>query len=61
MDMYISTTVGLGFLPTKGKALPDINWFRSQDRMFFHVWSTGLGMVNSGQAVLRKLAYSEAG
>ena len=41
-------------IPTKGKALPDINWLRSEDRIFF----------NSGQAALRKnwhMPYSEAG
>ena len=44
-------------LPTKGKALPDINWLRSLDRMFFTpvVWST------VGRQHLRKLAYSEDG
>ena len=43
-------------LSTKGKALPDINWLRSLDRMFH-----ACGMVNCGQAALRKLAYSQGG
>ena len=35
-------------IPTKGKALPDINWLRSQDRMFFtpgQEWAGGTAKI----------------
>ena len=32
---YNQIHIKIKMLPTKGKALPDINWLRSQDRIFF--------------------------
>ena len=42
---------------TKSKALPHTDWFKNQERI---IVTPVVGRVNSGQAALRKLAYSEA-
>ena len=52
-DLYLQTHKNYHFT-NKGKALPDINWLTSLDRMLFTP-------VNYGQAGLRKLVYSHPG
>ena len=55
---YNQIHINITILPIKGKTLPDINWLRSLDRMFF---IAVVCMVNCGQAALRKLAHTQAG